>query len=175
MSVTPTPFKAMRRGYRSSAMDDESKFPSAVGIPDQQHWDPFRQLEELKNAPGELLSKRSPPSPSRGSPPSVVSSSGSRVSSSMPVPEKEFHITAYQRRHEEAVASLSSSSFSTVSAGELDGQQQYGVEGVPWRPQPRRYTAASTQTESLDVSDAEAQSDGEEIDAEMAALKIRKP
>ncbi|KAJ6258404.1 hypothetical protein Dda_6444 [Drechslerella dactyloides] len=160
ISVTPTPFKAMRRGYRSSAMDDESKFPSAKGIPDQQHWDPFKSLEELKNAPGELLSKRSPPSPqtmSAGSPGSGSGTVAVLVSSSMPVPEREWHITAFQRRHERE-ASLSSS-------GGGDGSSSTEV----WKPLARRYQSSATQTEGVETSDAETQSDGEEIDAEMGA------
>ncbi|KAK6331120.1 glycogenin glucosyltransferase [Orbilia brochopaga] len=167
ISVTPTPFKAMRRGYRSSAMDDESKFPSAKGIPDQQHWDPFKQLEELKNAPSELLSKRSPPSPQsstsgrgRGSPRSPGSV---LVSSSMPVPEKEWHITAFQRRHERGASSSTSSGDLPVVTGD-------GTVGDLWRPQARRYQSSSTQTEAIETSDAETQSDEEEIDAVAAGM-----
>ncbi|KAK6527706.1 glycogenin glucosyltransferase [Orbilia ellipsospora] len=58
MSVTPTPFNSTR-GYRSSAIEDEKKYPSAKGVPNQLNWDPFRSLEELKNAPVKLLNKRS--------------------------------------------------------------------------------------------------------------------
>ncbi|KAK6534203.1 glycogenin glucosyltransferase [Arthrobotrys megalospora] len=154
ISVTPTPFRALR-GYRSHAMDDETKFPSAQGIPDQQHWDPMKSLEELRNAPGELLN-RSPPSPqslTRGSPRSPASSV-QLVSSSMPVPEKDFHITAYRKRHEMSISSGNSS-----------------VTGSPVNTfSERTYSSSATQTDVVELSDAGTQSDPEDIDAEMMAL-----
>ncbi|KAF3921070.1 hypothetical protein AA313_de0205160 [Arthrobotrys entomopaga] len=183
ISVTPTPFKSMR-GYRSNAMDDESKFPSAQGIPDQQHWDPLKSLEDLKNAPGEMLNKRSPPSPqsfvtTKGSPRSPASTV-LLVSSSMPVPEKEFHITAYQRRHDKLLVNRSSSSdVEESSEASVSSSSPTTVfsDGV-WRPKPRLYTTSSTQTEQTErsqsprTSDAGTQISSEEIDAEMEALSI---
>ncbi|KAF3308551.1 glycogenin glucosyltransferase [Orbilia oligospora] len=160
ISVTPTPFKSLR-GYRSHAMDDETKFPSAQGIPDQQHWDPMKSLAELRNAPGELLN-RSPPSPqslTRGSPRSPASSVQQQqqlVSSSMPVPEKDFHITAYRKRHEMSVSSGNSS-----------------VTGSPVNTfSERTYASSSTQTDVVELSDAGTQSDPEDIDAEMVMVGV---
>ncbi|KAF3154240.1 glycogenin glucosyltransferase [Orbilia oligospora] len=160
ISVTPTPFKSLR-GYRSHAMDDETKFPSAQGIPDQQHWDPMKSLAELRNAPGELLN-RSPPSPqslTRGSPRSPASSVQQQqqlVSSSMPVPEKDFHITAYRKRHEMSVSSGNSS-----------------VTGSPVNTfSERTYASSSTQTNVVELSDAGTQSDPEDIDAEMVMVGV---
>ncbi|KAF3158660.1 glycogenin glucosyltransferase [Orbilia oligospora] len=161
ISVTPTPFKSLR-GYRSHAMDDETKFPSAQGIPDQQHWDPMKSLAELRNAPGELLN-RSPPSPqslTRGSPRSPASSVQQQqqqlVSSSMPVPEKDFHITAYRKRHEMSISSGNSS-----------------VTGSPVNTfSERTYASSSTQTDVVELSDAGTQSDPEDIDAEMVMVGV---
>ncbi|KAF3937066.1 hypothetical protein ABW19_dt0202356 [Dactylella cylindrospora] len=169
ISVTPTPFRSMR-GYRTSIMDDESKFPSARGIPDQQSWNPYKQLEELKNAPREMLNKRSPPSPpslTKGSP---RSPSSTLVSSSMPVPEKDFHITAYQRRHERQRSISSGESSLTSSPLTFRGDAEKPES--PWRPVPRRYTSSSTQTDLVETSDAETQSDPDEIDAAMEALSF---
>jgi len=79
-------------------MDDETKYPSAQ-VTDPSSWDPLAKLEELKNAPKLLLQKKSPPSPlplTKGSPRSPGTL---LVSSSVPVPQLPFHITAYQDRH----------------------------------------------------------------------------
>ncbi|RVD80597.1 uncharacterized protein DFL_008492 [Arthrobotrys flagrans] len=139
-------------------MDDEAKFPSAQGIPDQQHWDPMKSLAELRNAPGELLN-RSPPSPqslARGSPRSPVPSAQQLVSSSMPVPEKDFHITAHRKRHEMSVSSGNSS-----------------VTGSPVNTfSERAYASSSTQTKAVASSDAGTQSDPEDIDAEMVMVGV---
>src|SRR5207244_1304127 len=121
-------------------------------------------LEQLRNAPQLLLQKKSPPSPSPMGLGSPRSPGSVLVSSSQPVPQKPFHITAVQERHQRESSVSSNNSSQSVPFPSPDSSQTTvmpdpKLSQTPIRPIARRYVHSQTQTEAPDVSDASTQSE----------------
>jgi len=171
LSVTPNPVR-QRGSWRPSSMNDEGRYPSAKGVAEAHDWDPYSKLEELKQAPNLLLEKKSPPSPlpmglgSPRSPGTIL------VSSSVPVPQLPFHITAYQQRHHDSNQHKKDSSSSDYSSGAYSfpspalssASSNSTIMPTAVRPVARRYNHSATQTEKPPMVDFGTQFKDEEYE-----------